>query len=50
MAALSKLAIDVSYTRGRRISDLAVVTLFSLVGLLVTLLAARYGIDVADGM
>jgi hypothetical protein len=36
-------------TSAARISDLAVVTAFSLIGLVVTLIAARYGIDVAGG-
>ena len=36
-------------TAAARISDFAVVTVFSLIGLVVTLIAARYGIDVAGG-
>lgn len=50
MATFSKVAVGLSATRSSRISDLAIVTIFSLIGLLVALLAARYGIDIGDGM
>lgn len=50
MAALSKLAIHFSATQSPRASDLAVATLFSLIGLAIALLAERYGIDIGDGI
>ncbi|WP_426435398.1 hypothetical protein [Bradyrhizobium genosp. P] len=44
MISLSKPATD------RPVSTFAIVTLFSLVGLAISLAFARYGIDVAIGM
>jgi hypothetical protein len=37
-------------TATRQISEFAVVALFSLVGLVVALIAARYGMDVSGGV
>lgn len=50
MATLSKVAVGLSAARSSRISDLAIVTIFSLIGLMVALLAARYGIEIGDTM
>ncbi|WP_426442524.1 hypothetical protein [Bradyrhizobium genosp. P] len=48
MISLSKPATDLAASRP--VSTLAIVTLFSLVGLAISLAFARYGIDVAIGM
>lgn len=49
MVALSKAITDVRASR-RPISSLALVTLFSIVGLVVSMALARHGIDIAAGM
>jgi len=46
---MSTLTAATDRTAAARISGFAVVTAFSLIGLMVTLIAARYGIDVAGG-
>lgn len=49
MPALSKFATG-REASGSPVSTLAIVTLFSIVGLVVSLALARYGIDIATGM
>ncbi|WP_426442423.1 hypothetical protein [Bradyrhizobium genosp. P] len=48
MTALSKPTTD--FATPRPVSTLAIVSLFSLVGLAISLAFARYGIDIAVGM
>ncbi|WP_158226548.1 hypothetical protein [Bradyrhizobium sp. UFLA03-84] len=49
MVALSKTTAEIQVAR-RHVSGLAVVTLFSLFGLVLSIFLARYGIDIASGM
>ena len=46
---MTTLTVATDRTTAARISDFAVLTVFSLIGLVVTLIAARYGIDVTGG-
>ena len=46
---MTTLTVAKDRTAAARISDFAVVAAFSLIGLVVMLIAARYGIDVAEG-
>ncbi|MHC2257149.1 MULTISPECIES: hypothetical protein [Bradyrhizobium] len=49
MVALSKPVTDLRATH-RPMSSLAVVTLFSLFGLVLSIALARYGIDIGAGL
>ncbi|MBR0939403.1 hypothetical protein [Bradyrhizobium jicamae] len=48
MATLAKPMTDLAASRP--VSPLAIVALFSLVGLTISLLLVRYGVDIATGM